>query len=122
MRRLVSLAVAALVLSACPTGARPCLEDEECFGGEFCTIDSVCAPYDGTRRVGPAPGSDLGSPGTLDTGNPFVPSEPDIGFPRFDAGAPLDAGGDPAPEDAGRRDVGDPFDVGDVASDTSSDM
>ena len=84
-RALVSTLVFTL-LASCGSGARPCLEDEECFAGEYCNADGVCAVYDGRRRVDTVPGADAGNVSIPDTGNPFTPIEPaDVG-PDADVG------------------------------------
>ncbi len=86
--------VALGALASCGPSARPCVEDEECFGGEFCTEAGVCAVYDGRRRVGPVPGADSGRVRIPDSGNPFTPNEPDAS--SWDGGSLRD-GGEPRP-------------------------
>ena len=95
MRRALALALGLALLSACGSGARPCLEDEECFGGEYCAAGGVCAVYDGRRRVDTVPGADTGNVSIPDTGNPFTPIEPEDVGPDVDPDALIE-------QDAGR--------------------
>lgn len=102
MRRalLVVAWAAACALASCGPSARPCLEDEECFGGEYCAAAGVCAVYDGRRRVGSVPGADAGQVRAPDAGNPFTPNEPTPDAGRPDAAAPVEDAGDEGAPDA----------------------
>ncbi len=87
MRRAALIGVAAAVwLASCGSSARPCLEDEECFAGEYCASNGVCAVYEGRRRVDTVPGADAGRVTVPDTGNPFTPIEPEDVGPDADVG------------------------------------
>lgn len=58
-RRLAAAALLlALTLAACGGEERPCVEHEECFGGEYCAQEGVCKPYDGRTRTSPRPDDD----------------------------------------------------------------
>lgn len=40
------------LLGACGDEARrPCVERAECFAGEYCSDNGVCAPYKGKRKT-----------------------------------------------------------------------
>jgi hypothetical protein len=70
-----------------PEGTDP---DDEC--GSECDGAGLCLP---------GPDAGPGDAGALDAGAPDAGDLPDGGPAAFDAGAPLDAGGEPPPEDDG---------------------
>lgn len=59
----------------CGGAPRPCVEDAECFAGEYCAR-GTCANYTGKTITKPRPQQDmtLELP-KLDGGNPFVPRD-----------------------------------------------
>lgn len=85
----LSLIIVSLVMcSACNESKRPCLEEAECFAGEYCTRAGTCAPYKGKVITEPRPGSKDPQLTRPDQGNPFTPKE-DMSFPREDMEMPL---------------------------------
>ena len=80
-------------LGGCGGASRPCVEDAECFAGEYCAR-GTCATYSGRTISMPRPMQDmtLELP-KLDAGNPFEPQEmtPDL---DADAGDLKDLQGD----------------------------
>lgn len=73
------LASAAWFLAGCPSNTRSCNSDSDCFSGEICTSNGVCASPDdpddaGDSTVDAGPGGDADaadtSPDTVEDGGP----------------------------------------------------
>lgn len=74
----------AIALSACGESKRPCLEEAECFAGEYCAHSGYCAPYRGKVITTHRPGAQDPQITRPDQGNPFMPT------PMLDLGPDLD--------------------------------
>lgn len=84
------LIIASLAMcGACNQSQRPCLEEAECFAGEYCTRSGYCAPYKGKVITEPRPGSKEPQITRQDQGNPFTPRE-DMSLPIEDMDAQRD--------------------------------
>lgn len=84
----------AIALSACGESKRPCLEEAECFSGEYCARSGYCAPYQGKVTTTPRPGTQDPQITRPDQGNPFMP------MPMLDLGPDLDQALDQGDQDA----------------------
>ena len=76
LKAYLSLIIVSLAMcGACNESKRPCLEEAECFAGEYCTRSGYCAPYKGKVITEPRPGSEEPQITRPDQDNPFMARE-----------------------------------------------